>query len=597
MRRVHAWYYYWTAPFRKSIRNKLLFTMISLSVLPVIIVTIMATDNNRVSIENEVIQSNLSNIRWTGQYMDEKLTELNALVYTVFISSSLNNYLTALNQNEPDTSSRMYTLQKNVIDTLSSVYYTSNTNVYNITLYTLSNSKQFSYNSMQTSIRTLSPIPTVYNQMIQQDKDYSLHNASSDSGTPLFELTRSLNDFDTHRRLGFLTLQVDWKIADSMVELLNSDQASRILITDESDNILFQPLSEAAPLQSFDDQGQIQEGSGYFQTKDAYVFYATLDTWNLRLIKIIPRSLINESAERTLNYGLIVAVISVILSSLIAIMVAWRTATPIVKLARSIQNLSFIRDSKRPTKYRNDEIGLLELKMYHMSNRINEHIQTEYGLNLEKKTAQLRALQAQINPHFLQNTLQLIGGMAFSETPEKLYAVIKALSEMFRYVIREPDEAVELQKEFQHLRNYLFIQEQRYQNRITTDLTIEPGLEHQRILKLILQPMAENTFQHGFGTRSSHWKLNVHAVRREDRLVIIVQDNGQGMSADQLDSLNQRLLHPPDSDNSDGHIGLSNVAARIQLKYGKQYGVQVSSLQDFGTTITISLPLSENGYA
>ncbi|UUZ84939.1 histidine kinase [Paenibacillus sp. P26] len=182
----------------------------------------------------------------------------------------------------------------------------------------------------------------------------------------------------------------------------------------------------------------MKDEPGYLRTKDDYVFYTTIRPWNLKLVKVVPAGFINRSAVMTLRYGMVVGVISILVSILVAVIAAWRTSRPIVQLARSMQGLSSIKESETPVIRRRDEIGLLETRFYNMSHRIREYIKTEYSMHLEMRTAQLKALQSQVNPHFLQNTLQLIGSMAYSKSPSELYEVIRSLSEMFRYVIREP---------------------------------------------------------------------------------------------------------------------------------------------------------------
>lgn len=580
-----------TGPFRKSIRNKLILIMVVLTVLPVIIVTLLATDNTRASMEDEVLASNLSRIGWTGDYLEQELSGLNTIVYTIFISPALNEYLRVLDET---SNASLYDVQKEVIDTITSVSYSANENLFDIQLYMLKNHKQFKISMMQTAIKTPPHIPDMYLQMIAGKEDYLIQNSTETPG--YFELTRSLNRFETKEQLGFVTLKVNWKITADAMDLINPGLESTVFIADQAGKIMFQP---SGTQKQEDVEGLLQQmgsGPGYLKTKDNYVFYDTLDPWGLKLVKMIPMSQINQSARTTLQYGLIVGAVSIVVSLAIAIIMAWTSSKPIVKLARSMQNLSFMKDENiSPTK-RVDEIGLLELKMYNMSQRIRDHIKTEYSINLEKQTAQLKALQAQINPHFLQNTLQLIGGMAFSQTPDRLYAVIKALSDMFRYVIREPNEWVELEKEFNHLRNYLFIQGQRYPNRIVTQIVVEPGLEICQIPKLILQPIAENAFMHGFDLKSSSWTLTVKAARYGQGMLITVQDNGKGMSAERLDRVNRKLQIDADSIGTSGdHIGLSNVAARIRLHDGPDYGVTMESVLGLGTTVRIYLPMTEMG--
>lgn len=572
-------------PFRRSFRLRLMVLLVPLGVLPVFAVTQLAAYNTRSSVEDEVIQSNLSTVKWAGGYLDEKLSEFNTLTYTIFISPSLNNYLKA---DEDGQNGSLYPQQKALMDTILSVFYTSNTQLHDIELYLIRSGKTITVSTMEAKSRVTQEMPEEYR--IMQERNLDVQIRSSPGSADSFEMIRALRRFETRESQGYVTLRINWRFADRVIELLNPDGSGELLITDAAGNKLYSPTGSSTD--GIAASIGATEGSGYAQTEDAYVFYDTLDSWGLRIVKVVPRTAVDRSAERTLRYGSIVGAAAVLLAVIAAAFAAWKTTAPIVKLARSIQNISFIKEGT-PLTGRTDEIGLLELRMHKMSKRIREHIHTEYALNLEKKTAQLTALQAQINPHFLQNTLQLIGGMAFTETPERLYAVIRAMSEMFRYIVRGPAGLVELREELRHLQNYLFIQEHRYPGRIETTLTIGEGTEDVLVPKLILQPIAENAFQHAFGPNLACWKLDIAVRRVGDELEIEIRDNGRGIAEEERRRLRTDIERGADRIGGKGeHIGLTNVEARLRLRYGKPYGITIGGEEGNGTAVTLRMPAS-----
>jgi two-component system sensor histidine kinase YesM len=580
-------------PFRRSIRNRLILVMVVLSVFPVTVVTLLATENTRISMEREIIQSNLSTITWTGHYLEEKLSEINNLMYTILISPSYNEFASkADGSNNPN----QYFTQKNLIDTVSSIYYTGNNNLSGIQLYFKETNSLFKISSsLQTVINSPNVIPLFYQNVLSQNGDFLIQN--SDTNEKKFNLIRSINRFENRERIGAISLEVKWKIADNAIELLNPDKEHTVLIADRAGNVMYQPAgtTQLSTVNELLKEDMVRE-LGYIQTQDYYIFYNTIEPWGLKLVKMIPVLSINQSANKILHYGFIVGAVSIIVSMLITVILAWKISKPIVTLARSMQSLAFIKDEDMSLSNRIDEIGMLESKMQTMSYRIREHIKTEYMINLEKRTAQLKALQAQINPHFLQNTLQLIGGMAFSQSPDRLYAVIKSLSEMFRYVIREPSEWVTLENEINHLKNYVFIQEQRFSNRIVTAVNIELGIESCIIPKLTIQPIVENAFMHGLDKKSGNWSLKVTAVQDEQGILISIEDNGVGMSSDQLHKLSSELqIHSDTIWTSGDHIGLSNVAARIKMQFGAQYGITIDSELNVGTIVHLHIPMVKDG--
>ncbi len=180
-------------------------------------------------------------------------------------------------------------------------------------------------------------------------------------------------------------------------------------------------------------------------------------------------------------------------------------------------------------------------KGWHVAGRIREHIQTEYSMNLQKKTAELKALQAQIHPHFLQNTLQMIGSMVFSQKPEDTYEVIRSLSEMFRYVVREPQDMASLRAELDHAGHYMRIQQRRFPQRLVFQVEVDERAMDIRLPKLSLQPLLENAFQHGLERKAGAWRMGIRVEIRKEDVCITVCDNGNGMDADKLEKVRAKL--------------------------------------------------------
>lgn len=590
-------YRWFILPFRRSIRNKLILIMILISVVPLIVVTILSTENTRKSMESEVIQSNITRITWTGGYLEEKFIQLNNLIYTILISNTLDEYI---NKMDGSTLSNQYNAQRSIIDTMTSVYYSGNNHLLGIQLYLKEKNKLFTINSMQKQISTPPQVPRLWSEVASSGMSFMIKGNESDPTK--FNLIRSVNRFENKELLGSIELQVKWQMMDSALELLRSEPNYTVFIANHSGEIMYVP-EHAEQAEALDrvatalkDLESTASGPGYIQTKESYIFYNTVEPWDLKLVKVIPAEYINQSAKTNLNYGLIVGIISAGLSLLIAVILAWSTSKPIVSLAKSMRGISIIKDREPPLSNRMDELGFLEFKLYNMSHRLREHIKTEYSMNLEKKTAQLKALQSQINPHFLQNTLQLIGGLAFSSKPEEINELIRSLSQMFRYVIRGQNDLATIRMELDHLNNYMHIQMQRFSPRITYEVECDPEAADCRIPKLTLQPIVENAFQHGLDKKSGDWRLKVQAQRNEQGVLIIVEDNGVGMDASTLEDLQKSLHRETDQIwNIGDRIGLSNVASRIKMHFGLQYGVSVESEPGVGTRVSIQIPRMKEG--
>ncbi|MFB9327877.1 sensor histidine kinase [Paenibacillus aurantiacus] len=531
---LSKWFRLLIDPFRRSIRNRLILTMVLLTVLPTLSVTLLAAENNRRTLEDEVIKTNLSNMKWTGTYLGDQFAQLNNLIYSMLISPSMNAYLSS-----DDNDALDFTEQRTILDTLTSLFYSAGNHVLGVELYMKERRMLLTINASQSDIDTVQGIPPRYAQLFERHEDFTIETQVDDASR--FQLTRSINRFENQEKIGGISLSVQWGLFDKTMELIGRGNLQDVMIADKDGRIMYHPSHTPVS----DEAIRVIAASGsepaYVKTAGAYVFTNAIDPIGLKLVTIIPRSEINESSRATAHYGFIIGLISAAVSLLLAVLIAWRMAKPIVTLVRSMSGLNLIRDTEMTPVRRYDEIGLLENRLQQMALRIREHIRVEYSINLARKTAELKALQAQINPHFLQNTLQLIGSMLFSKQPAECYEVIRSLSDMFRYVIREPEDLASLQAELGHLSNYMLIQEKRFGNRLRFTMEVEEAAWDSKLPKLTLQPIAENALFHGLEPKKGQWELAVTVTREDGQVVIRIRDNGIGVVPEKLAELRARF--------------------------------------------------------
>lgn len=231
-----------------------------------------------------------------------------------------------------------------------------------------------------------------------------------------------------------------------------------------------------------------------------------------------------------------------------------------------------------------------------MTEKLTDLIQREYSAKMMKKQAELDALQSQINPHFLYNTLESIRGQAITKGVEDIEVMTKALSDLFRYSISKKGNLVSLQEELTNVDNYLMIQQYRFNNKFIILNKIEPDTLHNKIPKLLIQPIVENAVQHGLETKQGKGTITISAYRTAKRLVVNVQDNGLGISQEKLVIINESLTcgqAVAEMEDSGLRIGLINVNERIKLNFGDKYGLKVYSAKEVGTNVEITLPLIE----
>lgn len=238
------------------------------------------------------------------------------------------------------------------------------------------------------------------------------------------------------------------------------------------------------------------------------------------------------------------------------------------------------------------EAEMLMETLEHFQEILDEQSQNHHSEILVKK-AELAALQSQINPHFLYNTLEAIRGIALKRQIPEVADMTEALSLLFRYSISTRDEFVTLGEDMENLDHYLLIQQYRFSNRfeIIKEFEDEKQVLNMEIPKLIIQPIVENAIYHGLETTVEKGIIKITAYLTEDNFVICITDNGVGMDMETLEYLNQRLNHSDiNQRRGEGGIALINVNERIKLYYGDKYGLDVYSTKGLGTTVKVTFP-------
>lgn len=292
----------------------------------------------------------------------------------------------------------------------------------------------------------------------------------------------------------------------------------------------------------------------------------------------------------------------IVLGTLLAIlMIAWlwllhnyRNKTRLIKSLRLL--LSPREDGEEETEKYLQCCTPEDRELYYsISEKVNEEM---YSKNL-KMEAELHALQNQINPHFLYNTLEVIRGRALVQNAQDIADMTEALSTIFRYNINRPGDVATLQEEIDNVRNYMLIQNCRFGDRFHFETEIEDvedGILTHVLPVLTLQPLVENAIYHGINDRIGGGRIRLKAYLTQRDLLIIISDNGKGMDDVTLQEIHRKLAGaseglPVEKKSGRGTgIALTNVNQRIKFYFGKEYGLDVKSTLGIGTTITITVP-------
>lgn len=233
-----------------------------------------------------------------------------------------------------------------------------------------------------------------------------------------------------------------------------------------------------------------------------------------------------------------------------------------------------------------NEIGSLTKSFNVMTHRIQELMEQNIREQEAKRKSELKALQSQINPHFLYNTLDSIIWMAEGKKNEEVVLMTASLARLLRQSISNEDEVVSIGQEVEYARGYLTIQKMRYKDKMEFQIEVDPSILHIPLIKLVLQPVIENAIYHGLKYKESKGLLLVKGFMKNDNAVLQVIDNGVGMDEETLAHIYERHKVNYQSNG----VGVYNVQKRLQLYYGNEYGITYESKKGEGTTATITIP-------
>ncbi|NOV03954.1 sensor histidine kinase [Paenibacillus planticolens] len=300
---------------------------------------------------------------------------------------------------------------------------------------------------------------------------------------------------------------------------------------------------------------------------------------------------IKELTKETIwirNVTIAVFSICLIVVVIVSAFVSQTVTSPIrtlQRLMRKVEKGNF--DVSFPI-HQKDEIGELGYSFNHMVQRIQELVQKVYQVEIRQREAELAALQNQISPHFLYNTLESIQMVIEGEDQEKATSMISALSRMLRFAAKRGD-IVQIGDEIKHVSDYLYIQQLRYGSRCSYDIDVSPGMELYYAPKFTLQPLVENSIRHVVEKSNAPTDIRIEITGVDLGVQMIISDNGAGIPEESLQILRERLADTSQA-HSNGGIGLINVHSRIRFMYGSDYGIQIESLIGKGTKIYVLIP-------
>lgn len=412
-------------------------------------------------------------------------------------------------------------------------------------------------------------------------------------------LVRDILDMGNYkRRIGVLRIDTDANAVREILKKANpTTGAVTYLVNSEgvlvlsSDDALLEQIGVTDLMR--DDVLALQHtaGEGLFLHEIAgqkvYAFSHALRHTDWTMITVVPHREMTQQITWLRNMLVLTVLVLVAVSLLIGTAVVTGLLRRIFMLVRSMQQ---VKGGDLNVTLRNDysdEIGILYDNYNDMIKNTRVLMQEKYEMGRELKSAELNALHAQINPHFLYNTLEMVDWLGYQNRPEDIHRVVVSLSKFYRLTLNCGQDILSLREELAHVEYFVRIQSLRFPDSISYEADVPPHLLDVRIPKITLQPLVENAILHGIlEKQDKHGKITISTQETDDTLLLLVRDDGVGMDAETL-----QAIFEPNAAASGSHYGLRNVDRRIRLYFGEQYGLSFTSAPETGTVATIRLPL------
>lgn len=568
----------------RMLRTKLRTRLVACYIVIIIPVMLLGTVLYNISInevERETREVSQQAVSQVGALIDERVTKLDGLILSAYTTTNIARYLrtTAVRANlSRDTMVKREAVYKELENWLI-----LNPDLYSIAVASMDGdavlvkqsgrdrttadiAKGAYYEPLRTSTGQMMLLPAHMSQsyFTAQDNVITVGRKYLDTGTR--------TELGLMRYAGYILLEVR---VDEIAQLCSDIK-----------------ISENGFIEIYDSFGGLAYSSGQMPEEasedDISVFHTSgLTGWTVT--GIIPAGDLTARAAGIRDVFIALGVSGVILVVFASVFVAMGITKPIEKLQEAMASFEEGNLSVRVKTRDRSEVGLLTKSFNSLAENIGTLFVNIKKIERKKRDAEMETLYSQINPHFLYNTLDTIRMMAVLDENKEIEEALLALADLFRYSVRQKKDIVEIKAELQHAKNYMHLQNVRYQGQFEVRYDVEPDLLACKTLKLTLQPILENAIKHGLTQKPGDGSITVSIKREEERIAFSILDDGVGMDEEQLLELREALTSQAGEETMG--LGLRNIHERLQLYFGPDSAIHIESAAGVGTTVSFSVPL------
>ncbi|MCI8858949.1 MAG: histidine kinase [Lachnospiraceae bacterium] len=591
----------------KSLGMKLVISFMGISMIPILLITMFSyyhilnivNDNNK-----KLMKYNLSRTKTTLEISVESYQDILVQIYS---DDDVVHLINKINRGED------LVVSKNHLRRILRAYLYAKDYIRDLSVITEDGTLVF-YDSITGSITRSSWIPNLgidqkqlYNKYIDENKMFVISTSEAKESLNernfLFHLGHRIVDYNRrNENIGIIIMSVDEQMLHNICTGDGQDSVAYSFIVDREGKLVSykdKDLLGSAMINGEKDKKlqyrdfAIQQN--IFDRDSVSIDYVHDDKLNWDIVNVSNQHEVLDEIKQ--QQGITFTIFSFSVAILIVI-IAFLTRELTGSIKSVVRIMQSAEEGRRQERVEIDRKMPSEVKVIaHQYNttmdRLLESVETEKRLDRQKKDAEITALEAQLNPHFLYNTLDTINWIAIGRKEFEISRAITALATILRYGIDNSNGIVTIREEYEWLKQYLFLQQTRLKDGFESTIEIPPEFMELKVHKLLIQPFVENSFVHGFKNieRKPMLKIKME-MWKTDRLQIVIEDNGTGMPQSVAKQMNQGIFQETEDKNQ---IGLKNALYRIRLYYEEQAQIQVESKEHQYTRIYITLPVSSEG--
>ena len=580
-----------------SIRQKLLLLFSVQVIIPMVFMGVMLYKNTESIIQNKCVSYTADLLKMIELRLNDFAEDLTSTTDDMLYDQNMYTILETQEQNEMDEEIKEACyqslrrvcksngkLQRVALAALDGRIYSYDLNAGGVNV----EDETLPFESMLRTARSANRMPTWYFQPMA-------------NGEANLYLVRMIHDVDDFSEKGLMILQVNRdKLKNVYIDLTTEFMKSIQILSQDNNWIIGMDMQKMTQDEAkwLSKQGEEWNYKINHKTRQMIAYMNVPSTpW-----KIIARASLKELFSQEMDHFkmlfTLIMICTVLIVSIFSLLMAMDIIEPINRLVHSIRKVEQENVHEEVLVDREDELGYLSKCFNKMSGEIDNLLNRVYKEQLTRKESELKALQAQINPHFLFNTLESINWMAQLNNVPEIRDMVTALSALMEASIGKGSPMVPISKELKYIDSYLLIMKNRYGERLTYESHIDKSLLRNEVPKLILQPLVENAIYHGIDRTRKKGIITLTIEKQENRIYIEVKDNGKGMMPEEVIEMNQMFKE----DNHDyllgtnrKSIGLVNVNGRLKLFFGQEYGLEIESEYESYTKMKFYVPITDKG--